>query len=163
MTLMDKYFDAAALVRTTSAKKRTTGGLSQTFIKKIEGRLGTPMPESFKRFLRDFGYLVIAGQEFYGEVEREAYGGGLPSFVWATEQARARGDALASDLVVRSSGYGPNYVLACSEMSEIGEAPVYLVSIAYDPETDTTQQHREKVADSYGEFFHQEVSGVLNV
>jgi len=162
MNSMADYFEAKAIMQNAKLKHRAAKGLSEKFISKIELRLKTRLPQSYRKYLSDFGYLVVEGNEFYGEVEREEYGGGLPSFVWATENARKNSEVGANELVIKSSGYGPIFTIDCAKHDKNGECPVYLVSSHYDAETDTVVYTRKKEADSFAEFFKNEIKMIID-
>ena len=158
---VDKYYKAKSIFESSNINYEYKSGVSEEFITKLEARLAVKLPSSYKMFLRDYGFLGVEGLEFYGEWERDRIGGGIPSFVWATESSRERGEIGHQEIRVMASGYGPNFVIDCSEKDDDGESPVYLVSVSVDENTGEISYNRKKVADSFGEFFLSEIQGIV--
>lgn len=152
-----KYDEAQDVIKQCGLDIDFEGGGDLAFVEGLEKRLGVHLPNSYKRFLIDYGVLEIAGQEFYGEWPRDRIGGGLPSFVFATENGRKIGEISANDIVIGRTGLGPDFVIDCTIQNEHGESPVFMQSASYDRSSGTVSYEREKIADSFGEFFLNEV------
>lgn len=148
---------AANIIASNSLNVFSTGGSDVQFISMMEHRLGLVLPDSFKLFLREYGILAVESEEFYGEFDDADFATAIPSFVFATENSRRLKEIGNFDIYVKPTGYGPDVVVDCSVLDIDREAPVFRQSANYDRKTGKVDYVREKIANSYGEFFLNEI------
>ena len=134
-----------------------TGGCSDNFIGELERRLNTKLPPSYRLFLQEYGILEVEGDEFYGEIEDEDVGSAIPSFIFATETARALGEIGAQDVYIKSAGHGPIYILDCREVEANREAAVFIQCAEFDTKSGDVKYTRSLSGESFGHFFLGEI------
>ena len=147
---------AIAKLRNNGIELLSSVAASDADIMAIEKRLGVLLPPSYKSMLSEFGNLAFEGVELFGWTRSGLNATGAPCVIFMTEHDRER--ELISDQMVlfMVAGYGPSFVLDCAEASTAGEAPVYEISAG------GIKRGRDKLADSFGDFFLQEVNRVLD-
>lgn len=122
----------------------------------LERRLNVGLPPSYKAMLRQFGTISFGGVEVYGLAR---FGGldaqSIPNVVFATESEQAAGCITPSMVHVMASGYGPIYVLDCSEPDGFGEVPIYEIALG------GVAHGRDRLAPSFGEFILGEVERLV--
>lgn len=153
----EKFGEAAKIIMKSGLDAFSPGGSSREFIEKVEARLGVRLPVSYRGFLREYGILEIEAEEFYGEFDDEGFATAIPSFVFATEKARELGELSAQDIMIKSTGYGPNIIIDCSIRDGDDECPVLKQSAIFDPKEEKTIFDRKKIASSFGHYFFDEV------
>jgi hypothetical protein len=121
-----------------------------------ERRLGIEFPPSYKQYLSEFGLFDFEGKEFYGIINNNLNSGGIPDVIYATETARQRGEISKSMVLVRESGYGPFFVIDCSQKNSYGESPVFEIN-------EMGYEHGSKLeAETFGHFLLKEVESVTS-
>lgn len=126
---------AADLMQESGLQVRASGGVSDDVIQECEAWLGVSLPFSYRAFLSRWGRLAFGGSEFYGFTRDGFAATRAPSFLWLTKTVRERGDIGQFDVVVKSSGFGPYFVLHCDKIDWSGECPVSLADNSQSSET----------------------------
>lgn len=94
-------------------------------VSSLEGHFGHPLPDSYKAMLRQHGILAFEGTTIYGLRKTGLDGRSAPSVVFTTDKSRKTGEISSTMVRIMASGHGPFFVLACAEIDDQGEAPVY--------------------------------------
>jgi len=127
----------------------------ETDIAALERRLNVRLPPSYKAMVRLYGNVSFDAVEIYGLTKvRGLDAKGIPNVVFATEDDRQRGIIGPGMVRFMDAGYGPTFILDCSEADEFGEAPVYEVA------TGGIAVGRDKLAVSFGHFIFEEVKNL---
>lgn len=100
------------------------GTLGQENIIKAAGLLGLSFPAPYAHFLSKFGVGAFGATEIYGLIDGNIPANSVPCAVFATLSERQSDGSFPQDfIVIQSSGFGPLYCLATSEMVN-GDCPV---------------------------------------
>jgi hypothetical protein len=153
----EKFEEAAKIIQKNKLDIFSPGGNTLDFIEKIEVRLGVHFPTSYRDFLREYGILEVEAEEFYGEFDYEGFASSIPSIVFATEKLRAIGELSDQDVMVKSTGYGPNVIIDCSIRDIDDECPVLQQEVIFDENQQGPTLKRKKIANSFGHFFLDEI------
>lgn len=119
-------------------------GASDELIAKAERYLGLKFPESYKYFLKTYGYLAIGGEEIYGIIDGDFEDSRIPDAIWLTKKEHERNPELKHLVVVYFTGDEFFYCLDTSRMNN-GECPVVIIDVSFEGET-------EDVHDTFKEF-----------
>jgi hypothetical protein len=128
---------------------------SDQLISELEKNLGHKLPNSYKAMLREFGILGFDGQDIYGIGLQDLSAKSPFNVLYSTMGARERGEITNRMVKFMVSGYGPFFVIDCSQRDVSGESPIYEVH------EKGYQSGLRKVADSFGEFLRNEVKMYL--
>jgi hypothetical protein len=115
--------------------------------------LGVRLPPTYDRFLRELGVGGFGGTEFYGVIDRD-WKATVPDAIGLTLRERDTYRMPEPYVIVGDTDQGYRYVLDTSQTDADGEAPVLLWMPGVSPEDAGSP---EKVADSFGSFFLQQV------
>jgi SMI1-KNR4 cell-wall len=149
------YEKAISLLAENGLKPIEVRRPSQHDIQRVEQRLGVTLPESYLRMLLDFGLLQVRSISISGLGNSGLEGTTASSVVFATENDRSNKLISKSMITIAFAGYGPFFVIDCSQLNENREAPVYEVpagGISYG---------KDKVAEDFGSFLLKEVENIL--
>ncbi|MEL7088047.1 MAG: SMI1/KNR4 family protein [Pseudomonadota bacterium] len=148
---VEQYREALDLLDQNGIKVLVRFPAAPELVEEAETRLGHRFPPSYRLMLEEFGLLLYKGTEINGIGKAGLSPDSKNNVVSLTASGRETGDL--SDKMVRfmSSGYGPYFVLDCSEADAAGEAPVYELSLAGQAGEKT------KVAPDFGTFLLNEV------
>lgn len=128
---------------------------SKSTIDELSEKLRVALPKSYRRMLLDFGILGFEGQTFYGIGRAGLYTKGGSGVLFQTEIARERGQISQRMVRILSSGYGPEFVIDCSQVDSESESPIYEVSeLGF-------RSGMTRVSDSFGNFLLAEVNLLL--
>ena len=113
--------------------------------------LNVILPESYKLMLIEFGILGFEGDLIAGIGKDGIIGSTFSNVHFATMKSREIGEISEHMIWIMDTGYGPDFVIDCTQLDPIGEAPVYEINeLGY-------KHGMKKVADSFGEFLLNEV------
>lgn len=135
--LVSNYLDIADFV----------GPRPQSLIVAAEKILGVTFPQSYRRFLQDYGAGSFGSAEVYGVLHENFEESGVPDGIWLTLQLREEGDFPATLVVIYSVGDGELFCLDTG-LSSDNEAPV----VTFTP-GGSLDQRRELIAEDFGLFF----------
>lgn len=107
------------------------GGASNEAIADYEKALGVNFPLSYKQFLKKYGALSFAGDTYYGITKSGISATSVPNVAYATNSARADGDANESMIVVKASGYGLIYSIDVSTLGATGEPVIVETQLSF--------------------------------
>lgn len=143
---VEQYQEALDLLDQSAIKVLVRFPAAPELVTEAEARIGHQFPPSYRLMLEEFGVLLFKGVEINGIGKAGLSPDSKNNVVSLTSAGRA--DGSLSDKMVRimSSGYGPYFVLDCSEADATGEAPVYELSLAGQAGEKT------KVAADFGTF-----------
>jgi len=135
----------------------STGGVNDLKIKEFEKLIGLKFPDSYKYFLKKYGALSFCGDTYYGITQKGKDENQVPCVLYATIEARARGDISDNMILVKSSGYGPLYSID-TEMIGSSDEPVIV-------ETELSFKRtgeKNMIFDSYGEFIYSQIKEAID-
>ena len=153
---MNKLDLAVQLMEKSGEEISSLPPSSDMQIKEAEEYLKIVFPPSYKAFLKKFSCMSFEAEEFYGITNSGINANAVPSVIFATHAARARGDISESMIKIKTSGYGPNFCIDMSELNSEGEGAVYEVPLSYKRDGEKT-----KVADSFADFFYDEIKAAV--
>jgi len=107
------------------------GAASDDVISDFENALGVKFPPSYILFLKKYGALSFAGDTYYGITKDGVDASAIPSVAFATQSARADGDADGSMIVIKASGCGPIYSIDTSIIGDDGEPVVVETELSF--------------------------------
>ncbi|WP_375580449.1 SMI1/KNR4 family protein [Marivirga tractuosa] len=148
--------DTKKLIDKYSSEADFTGAVTDEEITEGERLLETKFPPSFKQYLREFGALSFESEEFYGIISGEIPANCAPCTLFATLNARKRGDISETMIKVKSSGYGPMFSIDMSDVDENGEGKVVETPLSYK-----STQEKTVIANSFAEFLYNEVVSAI--
>jgi hypothetical protein len=126
------YIDILDVEITASGEDAAFAGeASVQTINEFEKALGVKFPASYIKFVKKYGALSFAGDTYYGITKSGVSATAVPSVAFATKSARADGDADASMIVVKASGYGPIYSIDTSNIGSSGEPVVVETELSF--------------------------------
>jgi antitoxin YobK len=153
---MSKFEDAVKKMENSEGEVLALPGATEEQILLVEKELQTLFPPSYKAFLKKFGCLSFEAEEFYGMTPDGINANSIPSVFFATKSARSRGDASDKMILIKTTGYGPNFCIDMNEANDQGEAPVYEVPLSFKRDG-----QKNKVADNFADFFYNEINLAL--
>jgi antitoxin YobK len=148
---MADYDRARAMLAASSAVVHFAGPRPPALVDKAEATLGLRYPESYRRFLLEYGAGSVGPAEFYGVIDEHWDDSSVPDGVWYTRSERKQSRLPDHFVVVGDTGGGMLYVIDTSEPG----GPVYVLA-PWD-----LAAVRQRVADDFGAYFLQRVSAVL--
>jgi hypothetical protein len=153
MSVLD-YKTAISLLAKYGLKPIEVRRPDQHDIQRLEHRLGIMLPDSYRQMLLDYGLLQVDSISIAGVGNAGLDGTTASSVVFATENDRKEGLISHTMIRIAVSGYGPFFVIDCSEINN-REAPVYEVP------GNGFAHGKDKIADSFGAFLLEEVEKIL--
>jgi cell wall assembly regulator SMI1 len=128
------YEDLSKQLREYPGHKEFGHAAAQADISTAEATLGTKLPESYKAFLREFGWGGVDSWELFG------VGRGVPNYldlvrITESERTLAHPHIPAALIPILNDGFGNHYCLDTSALHE-GECPV----VFWDHEKGTGQK-----------------------
>ncbi len=117
--------------------------------------LGLEFPLSYRAYLQTFGAGAFGTVEIYGIIAGRLPGRAAPSVVWRTLDERARCGMPHRLIPILDSGYGPLICLETTQVTADGECAV----VEWSPSIG--QAPTERIADSFGAFFLQEIEAAF--
>lgn len=148
---MADYDRARTMLATGNAVLYFAGPRPPALIDKAEAALGVRYPESYRRFLLEYGAGSVGSAEFYGVIDENWDDSSVPDGVWCTLSERHQSGMPDHLVVIGDTGSGMLYVIDTSEPG----GPVYVLA-PWD-----LAGVRQRVADDFGEYFLQRVSAAL--
>ncbi|MCH8498305.1 MAG: SMI1/KNR4 family protein [Marinobacter sp.] len=148
--------NAIDLITSSGEEFDCTGGVSTSDISDAENFLNTKFPDDYVYFLKHYGSFSFESEEFYGVTKDGVISESVPSVIFTTKVARARGDISNDMIKIKSSGYGPSYCIDLS-LAESGNSPVVEVALSFKRDGE-----KKMVAKSFSEFFLNEIKNALS-
>jgi hypothetical protein len=145
------YQSAREILHTSRTKVIVGTGAGDQQIAELGGLRDCKLPPSYRAMLSDCGFLRFRGKMISGIGLDGVVGSSFGNVYFATMKSRTCGVISDRMIWVMSTGYGPDYVLDCSQPSDIGECPVFLVS------EQGYAAGYEREADSFGAFLLDQV------
>lgn len=143
------YIDLLELeINSSGEDPAFTGGATDEVIIDFENALGVKFPSSYKEFLKKYGALSFVGDTYYGITKSSVDAVAIPSVAFATRSARKDGDADASMIVVKTSGYGPIYSIDTSIIGAAGEPVIVETGLSFKRTKD-----KKVIYQDFQEFF----------
>ncbi len=96
-------------------------------IEMAEQTLGVTFPETYRRFLNDFGTTAISGFEVYGIIREDFANSGIHDGIWSTLRSREDMELGPSYVLVKSGGDGTYVAIDTSCRDADGECPLVRV------------------------------------
>jgi hypothetical protein len=159
---MQDYEDAKELVRElldrTHGVSTFVGPKPERLIKLAQKRLSMKFPETYRRFLLEYGAGGVGGVEFYGVVQEEFEQSGYPDVVWLTLKGRREWYLPKFLLPVYDLGDGELFCLDFRK-KEGDEVKV----VGFTPRYSTSEQSLDIVAEDFGKLFLDQVQLALNI
>jgi hypothetical protein len=156
MSLAD-YERAAALIRAHAAEADFVGPRPAELVAAAEARLGLTFPESYRRFLREFGAGAIGSVEVYGVINADFDHSATPDAIWDTLGLRAMFNLPTNLIPIHDLGDGDTYFLDCAVPG--AEGPV----IVYHPGLAPHEQPPGPAAADFGAFLLELVQLALDI
>lgn len=159
---MQDYEDAKELVnellRKTNGVSTFVGPRPKNLIELAEARLSVNFPETYRRFLLEYGAGGVGGVEFFGVVQENFEEAGYPDVVWFTLTARREWAFPIFLLPVFELGDGELYCLDFRKV-EANEARV----VGFTPGYSAESQELDIVAKDFGNLFLSQIQIALKV
>lgn len=148
---LDEYEKAVALMNEHPELQHFVGARSETLVQAAEKALGLKFPSSYRRFVLELGAGSFGSFEVYGVTDANFESSSVPNGIWCTLDDRKFGSLPLDLVVVSHDGTGSYYCLDCKKSSE--EELIVLYHLGHP----LAQQNKEIIANSFGEFFLQNV------
>lgn len=148
------YENLSKIMESSGEEIECSSPITEKTICEFERGLDLKFPESYRQFLKTFGFLSFNGEEFYGVTPSGINAKSLPSVYFATLSSRELGDISGDMIKIKSSGYGPNI---CIDVSDESEGAVYEVPLSYKRDKD-----KFKLSDSFHEFIYDEILRIVS-
>lgn len=155
MLQLQKAFE---IIDNNSHRADFEGVKEEELISLAESVLGVVFPPTYREFLSKYGCGDIAGCEFYGLINGDFEGSGIPDAIWLTLEERKDSDLPENLVVVYALGDGSYHALDCSVTDQAGECPV----VEWIPGSSKVGKGLEVIADDYGQFLLQKIEGAIH-
>jgi antitoxin YobK len=143
---MSDFENAAKMIAEHPELRRFVGPRPDSLILAAERKLGVRFPETYRRFLAEYGAGSFGAEELFGIIGDDFEDARIPNTVGYTLKQRGEYE-LPHDLVaVYGLGDGETFYLDLGARED-DEAPI----IVYYPEYSPEEQSREIVAKDFGE------------
>jgi hypothetical protein len=149
---MHDYEAAKAIMQQYSGHMDFMGACDEETIELAERELNVKMPQTYRRFLSEFGAGSFGGEEFYGIISSDFSNSTVPDAVWSTIERRRQDNFPSEYIEIYSVGTGEIFCLDTAVTTN-SEAPV----VAFEPGLAVSQQGREIIARDFGDFLLQKV------
>lgn len=114
-------------------------------IKAAERNLSVEFPQTYRKFLQEFGSCGLGSFEIYGLVSDNFINSGIPDVVWLTNKGREEWGLPKYLIPIYDLGDGEWFCIDLRTLKE-GEANI----VPYTPGYSSSDQYIEKVADDFG-------------
>ncbi|CAO5682714.1 MAG: hypothetical protein HEEMFOPI_01762 [Holosporales bacterium] len=128
-------------------------------IEQGENFLSIHFPNSYKIFLKKYGYLTMFGREIYGIIDNNFLNSGIPDVIWLNHNFRKKFDLPHHIISISDIGDGSYYALDLSQMNEEQECPVVIWPVGGYEET----PELEIVAPDFGTWFYDQVMQQIEI
>lgn len=155
---MNKLFDIDSYIniaRDEGIPIRAGKAASDDLIRKAEEALGFSLPEEYVSFLKQFGFLSIAGEEIFGLVNGDFTNSGIPDAIWISLKEREDSGMPEKYLIFGNTGHGGYYVLDLSVQNKM--APV----IEWVPGKMLKGDEGEYISGSFAKFCSQRINDAI--
>jgi len=129
-----------------------------TLINLAQTRLSVKFPETYRRFLLEFGAGGIGGVEFFGVVMDDFENSGYPDVIWLTLKGRNEWNLPEFLLPVYDLGDGELFCLDL-RVPEGHEAKV----VGFTPGYSSAEHNLDIVSEDFGKLFLDKIQLALNV
>ena len=123
------------------------GPRPENLVQTAEQTLGLRFPNSYRRFLLEYGAGSLGAAEVYGLIDTNFSSSSVPNGVWYTLSERRGSNLPSSMVVIYNDGDGDLFCLDCADQKG-GEAPV----VTFQPGAPLAAQRREVIASDFGSF-----------
>lgn len=147
--MIDNYTKTIELIKEKNVDFRKNNKETDCFIHEAEVFLSILFPQSFKKFLKDFGYVSFGGLEIYGIIDNDFVNSSIPDVVWLNNLNRKKFSQPHHIISISDMGDGSDYALDLSQMNSDNECPVVVWPIGGYEMT----QVLEVVAPDFGTWF----------
>lgn len=158
MSIQD-YNSAVEFLQQNQELSDFVGQCSEQLIKKAEGELNITFPQTYRKFLLDYGAGNFGSEEIYGIVKDDFDNSGIPDAIWYTLKQRREAN-LPSNLVIIY--YAGGEEMFCLDINKLGKYEESVV-VSYLIGVDLEYQTYEIIADDFGEFLLQRVKSELGI
>lgn len=148
---------AFGIIENNSGQADFEGAKEEELISLAESALGVVFPPTYMEFLSKYGCVDIAGCEFYGLVNGDFEGSGIPDAIWLTLEERKNSDLPDNLVIVYALGDGSYHALDCSVIDQAGECPV----VEWIPGSSKSGQALEIIAQDYGQFLLEKIESAI--
>lgn len=153
---IDAYIKAKHLIQEHIKVLTKASPCPENLIRLAEIKLSVKFPETYRKFLEEFGYLMLMGVEIYGIVANNPDSPMPPNTVGVTLSARINFELPASFVVISELGDGQIYCLDCSH-PENANVIVYWSGYPYEAQT------LEIEANNFGLFFLNSIETAIDI
>jgi len=159
---MQDYEEAKELVKEllkkTHGASTFIGPRPETLINLAQDRLTVKFPETYHRFLLEYGAGGVGGVEFYGVVQKDFEHSGYPDMVWLTLKGRKEWGLPNFLLPIYDLGDGEVFCLDL-RVQEGNEAKV----VGFTPSYSSAEQNLDVVAEDFGKLFLDQIQLALKI
>jgi SMI1-KNR4 cell-wall len=149
------YYEAMKLLRDNDLHPLPVRRPTPEDIMRLEQRLSVSLPNSYRAMLLGVGLLQVESISIAGLGNSGLDGTTSSSVVFGTEKDRREGLITNTMIRIAVTGYGPFYLIDCSEMDASGEAPVW------EAPGHGVKYGKDKIASSFGEFLLDQVKSLI--
>lgn len=146
MSMLD-YEIAVEKIADYAALQDFSGMKPNTIVVAAEQILGYPFPETYRRFLSEWGAGSFGSSEIYGIVNDDFEHSSVPNGIWYTLKLRMESFIPPTLVAIYDVGDGELFCLDLSAMHD-NEAPI----VTFTP-GGSLDQRREQIAEDFGRFF----------
>lgn len=151
LTSMAVYELAVQLMYRHPGMMHFCGYCQEKAVLGAEQTLNLRFPETYRRFLKEFGAGNFGGVEIYGIICNGEEQSSVPNTVWLTAKLRHEAELPIEFVVVSTDGMGGYICLDCSNPL-FKEAPVVL---CYFQNNESTEL--EVIATSFGDYLFEQI------
>lgn len=143
MSMSDLAF-AISVINDNKGQCFFAGARPTSLIEAAEKALDLTFPQTYRRFLREFGCGSIGHEEIYGIIHADFHRSSVPDAVWTTMQQRILSSISKRLVITMSLGDGDFAAILCTDGNDEGAI------VRYSPGSDN--EFEEEMASDFGEF-----------
>jgi hypothetical protein len=147
---IDTYNEASQLIKSHSHMCDFYGPCSEHLVQAAELALGLNLPETYRRFVLDYGSGSFGSTTIYGIVKEGFDNPGTPDVVWNTITTRRDVEMPPNYIIIYSVGDGEVFCLSV-------ETPEVSPLIAYTPGLPIVLQSKEVISNDFSDFLLRQV------
>lgn len=121
--MMSNYKKAKEIILEKEDLSDYIKNVSYELIEKAEKYLDIKFPNTYKRYLKDFGTLTFGATEIYGIINEDFINSSVPDAIWLTMKKRGDFNLPEQFIQIYSVGEGTEFFLDTSKMKN-NECPV---------------------------------------
>jgi len=157
MSIQD-YNSAVELLQQNEELCDFVGQCSDQLVKKAEGKLNVIFPQTYRKFLLNYGAGNFGSEEIYGIVKEDFDNSGIPDAIWYTLKQRKEVNLPSNLVIIYYTGGEEMFCLDFNKLGKHQEPAVvsYVIGVGLEYQT------YEMIANDFGEFLLQRAKTELN-